>query len=128
MTSTNPAERDLDEWDAEIEAEFQRVVRETKAATPKRKKKTERFVQVPLWWIETAAKDVGSPETLVLVELLYTAWKARSPTFPLPNGRLTKLGVSRKIKYRMLRALERRPVILVERRVGKTPVITLIGL
>jgi hypothetical protein len=63
-----------------------------------------------------------------MVELLYAAWKAKSPIFPLPNGRLSKLGVSRKIKYRMLHALERRPVILVERRVGKTPMITLIGL
>ena len=104
-------------------------LRELEAAAPKkRKKKVERFVQVPLWWIEAAAKDAGSPETLVLTELLYAAWKAKSSTFPLPNARLKALGVSRKIKYRMLRDLQRRPVILVERGPRKTPIVTLIGL
>jgi len=103
-------------------------LRELEVAAPKRREKTQRFVRVPLWWIETAAKDARSPTTLVLIELLYAAWKAKSSTFPLPNARLKKLGVSREIKRRVLRNLERRPVILVERSRGKTPVITPIGL
>jgi hypothetical protein len=103
-------------------------LRELEAAAPKRKKKVGRFVQVPLWWIEIAAKDTRSPATLVLIELLYAAWKAKSTTFPLPNARLKTLGVSRKTKYKVLRDLERRPVILVERSPRKTPLITLIGL
>ena len=103
-------------------------LRELEAAAPKRKKKVEVFVKVPLWWIEIAAKDTRSPTTLVLIELLYASWKAKSPTFPLPNSRLNKLGVSRKTKYKVLRDLERRPVILVERSPRKTPLITLIGL
>src|SRR5262249_44424802 len=77
------------------------------AAAPPRvgraRKASDRFVKVPLWWIETAAKDIRSPATLVLIELLYAAWKAKSSTFPLPNGRLKKLGVSREIKRRVLR-------------------------
>jgi hypothetical protein len=92
------------------------------------KKNTEPFVQVPLWWIETAAKDIRSPATLVLVELLRARWKTHSSTFPLPNGRLKALGVSREIKRRVLRDLQRRPVILVERGPRKTPIVTLIGL
>jgi len=40
------AERDLDEWDAEIEAEFQREVAATKAAG--RRKKGRRLVAFPL--------------------------------------------------------------------------------
>jgi len=104
-------------------------LRELEAAAPvKRKKKVEPFVKVPLWWIETAAKDARSPTTIVLIELLYAAWKAKSSTFPLPNSRLNTSGVSRKTKYRVLRDLERRPVLLVERRPRKTPIITLIGL
>ena len=118
-------ERDLDEWDAEIEAAFQREVAATKLAG--QRKKAEAFVKVPLWWIETAAKDARSPTTIVLIELLYAAWKAKSSTFPLPNARLEKLGVSRQTKYRVLRSLERRPVILVKRSPDKTPIITLIG-
>jgi hypothetical protein len=119
-------DRDLEEWDAEIEAEFQRVVAASKTAG--KRKKAERFVKVPLWWIEIAAKDARSPTTLVLIELLYAAWKAKSSTFPLPNARLKALGVSREIKARVLRDLERRPVILVKRMPRKTPIITLIGL
>jgi hypothetical protein len=97
-------------------------------APTKRKKQIEPFVQVPLWWIETAAKDIRSPATLVLIELLRARWKTQSSTFPLPNGRLKALGVSREIKRRVLRDLQRRPVILVERSRGKAPRITLIGL
>ena len=118
--------RDLDEWDAEIEAAFQREVAAAKLAG--QRKKAEAYVKVPLWWIETAAKDARSPTTIVLIELLYAAWKAKSSTFPLPNGRLKSLGVSREVKRRVLRDLERRPVILVKRSPGKTPIITLIGL
>jgi hypothetical protein len=104
-------------------------LRELEAAAPqKRKKKVERFVQVPLWWIEIAAKDARSPTTLVLIELLYAAWKAKSSTFPLPNARLKELGIDRKTKYQVLRDLQRRPVILVERPPRKAPLITLIGL
>jgi hypothetical protein len=101
---------------------------ELKAAAPiKRKKEVEPFVVVPLWWIEAAAKMARSPTTLVLVDLLYAAWKAKSSTFPLPNGRLERLGVSRKIKYRVLRDLEtgKGRLIVVDRRTRKTPVVTL---
>ena len=97
-------------------------------ASIRHKKKAEPFVQVPLWWIETAAKDIRSPATLVLIELLRARWKTKNSTFPLPNARLKALGVSREIKRRVLRDLERRPVILVERPLRKTPIITLIGL
>jgi hypothetical protein len=101
---------------------------ELKAAAPvKRKKKVEPFVKVPLWWIEEAARMAHSPTTLVLVELLYAAWKAKSLTFPLPNGRLKRLGVSRKVKYQVLRNLEtgKGRLIVVDRRTRKTPVVTL---
>jgi DNA-binding FadR family transcriptional regulator len=46
-------------------------------------------------------------------------------TFPLPNGRLCENGVSRKVKRRVLRDLEAAGLITVERRLGKTPLITL---
>jgi len=102
--------------------------REVEEAKARHRKKADAFVKVPLWWIEIAAKDTRSPTTLVLIELLYASWKAKSSTFPLPNGRLNKLGVSRDVKRKVLRNLERRPVILVERHSRKTPIITLIGL
>src|SRR5262249_40805791 len=75
-----------------------------------------------------AAKAARSPATLVLVELLYARWKAKSSTFPLPNSGLKALGASRDVKRRVLRDLERQQVILVKRSARKTPIITVIGL
>jgi hypothetical protein len=87
------------------------------AAKPK-----DQFVKVPLWWAAEAAKATRSPTTLVLIELLHRSWKAKSP---LPNGRLTKNGVSRKVKWRVLRDLEVAELITVKGRHGKTPLVTL---
>jgi hypothetical protein len=129
------AARNPDEKEAEAEVDYRRVVVDAKAfAQHKRNHKQTRahraepFVQVPLWWIEIAAKRIKSPATLVLIELLYAAWKAKSSTFPLPNVRLQRMGVSREIKRRVLRDLERNGVILVGRKPRRTPIITLIGL
>jgi hypothetical protein len=93
----------------------------------KKRKATEPFVIVPWWWITPAAKATHSPRTLVLIELLYASWRAKSTTFPLPNARLNKVGVHRKFKLLVLRDLERAGLIKVVRRHGKTPTITLIG-
>ena len=85
------------------------------------------FVLVPWEWIEQAARLTRSPATLVLMELLYASWRARSPTFPLPNARLKHLGVSRDVKSWVLLDLECGRVIAVRRSPRKTPVITLVG-
>jgi len=112
----------MDDWTA-------RRSREPEAAAPvKRKKKVEPFVKVPLWWIEAAAKAADSPRTLLLVELLHARWKTQCMTFPLPNGRLRKLGVSRDVKRRVLRDLELAGLITVERPARKTPIVTLVVL
>src|SRR5262245_1707308 len=89
--------------------------RELEAAAPVKRKMLEPFVKVPLWWAEATAKAAGSPTTAMLVELLRLRWKTQSMTFPLPNGRLQKLGVSRDVKRRVLSDLERAGLILVER-------------
>lgn len=101
-----------------------RIRRRREPESPVRK--TERFVKVPWWWIEPASKHIRSPATLVLLELLYQAWQ-KGATFPLPSERLMRLGVSREIKRRVLRDLERGGLILVERSSSKAPVVTLIG-
>jgi hypothetical protein len=102
--------------------------RKLEASAPVKRKKQEPFVKVPLWWITAAAKATRLQATLVLVELLHASWKAKSPTFAMPNRQLQKLGVSRKIKYRVLRDLEQAGLILVERQPRKTPVVTLVPL
>jgi hypothetical protein len=97
------------------------------AAAPVRRGKTEPFVKVSLWWIAAAAKAARSPATIVFIELLHAAWKTRSLTFPLPNNRLGKLGVSRDVKRRVLQDLERGGLIRIERRSRRSPVVTLIS-
>jgi hypothetical protein len=101
-------------------------LQELKAAAPVKRKKADPFVKVPLWWITAAAKVTRSPAAVVCVELLYTAWKAKSLSFPLPNGRLKRMGVSREVKRRVLRDLERGRLIVVERPPRRTPIVTLI--
>ena len=109
----------MDEWS-------RRRLRELEARVPvERKKTTEPFVKVPLCWIEKAAKATELPAIMLLIELLRLRWRIQSNTFPLPNGRLAKLGVSRKVKQRMLRQLELTGMISVDRRSRKTPVITI---
>jgi hypothetical protein len=100
--------------------------RELEAAAPVERKKVEPFVKVPLWWIVQATKATNTGKALVCVELLYAAWRAKRRTFPLPNGRLAKLGVSRYAKQRALRDLERAGLITVERPLRKTPIVTLV--
>jgi hypothetical protein len=87
----------------------------------------KRFVQVPLWWAEAVAKAAtGGATMLVSIYLLHAAWKAKSTTFPLPNGYLKQHGVSRWVKYRVLRELETAGLITIERRDRRSPLITLV--
>ena len=88
-------------------------------------KRNGAFVKVPLWWITEAAKLTRTPAALVCIHLLHASWKAKSLTFPLPNGRLKRDGVSREVKRRVLLDLEAGGLISVERRARKTPVVTL---
>jgi hypothetical protein len=65
---------------------------------------------------------------LVGIWLLHLAWKAGKLTFPLPNGRLEAHGISRKVKRAVLHKLEAAGLIKVDRRRGKSPLITLLHL
>ena len=95
---------------------------ELEAAAPaKRESKKDVFVKVPLWWIEAATKATRAPQAFVCVWLLYLAWKAGRASFPLPNDRLAKGGVDRRMKRKVLAGLEKAGLIAVDRRHGKTP-------
>jgi len=64
----------------------------------------------------------------VWILLLRLAWKARSSTFPLPNEKLERDGVSREVKRRALRDLEAAGLITVDRRHGRSPRVTIVVL
>ena len=82
---------------------------ELEAAAPMKRKKVEAFVKV-------------------LIELLRLQWKTRRMSFPVPNARLKNLGVSREVKRRVLRDLQRAGLITVDRRTRKSPIVTLVSL
>jgi len=88
-------------------------------------KKKDAFVKLPLWWAVAAAEATRTPAALVYIHLLHASWKARSATFPLPNGWLEQHGVGRKTK-RVLRDLEAAGLITVERSSRKSPRVTLV--
>jgi hypothetical protein len=91
-----------------------------------RKRRIDKFVKVPLWWAEHAAKATRTPKAMVWVWLAYLAWEQGSNTFKLPNGRLQIRGVGRHAKARALRQLEKAGLIRVDRSGTKSPVVTLI--
>jgi hypothetical protein len=112
----------LDDWAKQRRAELEA------AAPVKRRKRKDAFVQVPLWWLEAAARATRSPQTFVVVWLLHLAWKAKKLTFPVPNDQLGRHGVDRRTKYRVLAKLERAGLITVDRRDRKTLRVTLVKL
>ena len=94
--------------------------------TVQRRRPSEPFVKVPMQWAAKAAKATKTTKALVWVWLLHKSWKAKSTTFPLPNGKLKNDGVTRFMKCRALRELEAAGLITVEWRHGKTPIVTLL--
>jgi hypothetical protein len=118
--------------DDEDEEPF-RQVRSAAGVTPGSRAKAkprrrDRFVMVPLWWAEQAAKATRTPRALVWVWLLHLAWKTKGSTFPLPNAKLGTQGISPKVKRQTLRGLEAAGLIRVDWRAGKTPIVTLLYL
>lgn len=88
-----------------------------------------KFAKVPLWFAAAAAKATKSPATMVWIWLLYQTWRDRKSVgrdaVTMANAKLGEWGVSRKVKHRVLRDLELAGLIKVERRPGKTPLVTL---
>jgi hypothetical protein len=109
------------EWAKKRKAELEAM------APAKRKKRAGPFVLVPLWWAAAAAAATKTPAALVWLDVRHRAWKANGQPFTLPNGALEKNGVSRKVKYRVLRNIQAAGLITIEQRNGKNPRVTLIS-
>jgi hypothetical protein len=104
-----------------------RIAVETlKTNTLPKRHRTDLFAKVPLAWAAAAAKATKTPKAMVWVLLQHMAWQTKCVTFPLSNAVMAKYGVSREVKRRALAALESSGLILVERRHGRAPVVTLI--
>jgi hypothetical protein len=120
-----------DEEDAD-ELEFHAFQRRVSAEAPPRvgraRKASDRFVEVPLWWAEQAARATSTPKAFVWIWLLHMAWRAKNSTFTISNEQLRAFGVHRNTKYQALRELERAGLIQVSREGKKAPLVTLLYL
>jgi hypothetical protein len=89
--------------------------------------KKDGFALVPLGWMADVTKATGTLDAMLLVLLVYMAWKTKSATFPLSNELLARYGVSRWVKYRTLARLEKAGKLKIQRRGKQALVITLSG-
>jgi hypothetical protein len=89
------------------------------------RKQRRQFIMVPWMWLEKLAKApmANGAAHQVAWHLLYSHFKSRGKPFRLPNGWLRYNGIDRWTKWRCLNDLERRGLILIERRNRKSPVI-----
>jgi hypothetical protein len=90
-------------------------------------KRRQHFVQVPLVWLERLRGASGKTFEIAL-HLQYLDWTHHGCPFTLAHGMLGIDGIPRGSKWRLLLELERRGIILIERRNGKSPRITMIDL
>ncbi len=87
----------------------------------------ERFLKgpIPLNWLSTAAKLPGK-SLHVGIAIWFTASIAKSATVQLSNLGSLPFGLDRNSKYRALQWLEDAGLIAVERKLGRSPVVTIL--
>ena len=82
----------MTEWDAEIEAEFQRTIAATKAAG--RKKRGQRWVGFPFAFLADVCRSTEGRAPLVVAMLIYRrTCVCKNRTVTLPGAELAELGV-----------------------------------
>ena len=82
------------------------------------------FVRFPLKWVERLVGSSSAGTYRVALHLLYRDWKNGGQPFLLCNRTLEKEGVNRFAKWRSLDELEQLGLISIERRVRRSPRIT----
>ena len=81
-------------------------------------------VRIPIDWLSAAARLPGK-SLHTGVALWCEAATATSSTIPLSNVCSLHFGVDRNAKYRALAWLERAGLVTVERKLGRSPVVTI---
>jgi hypothetical protein len=88
--------RNLEEWDAEIEEEFQRVVRETNAAG--KRKDRRRYIGAPMKFIADVCRLVPGRSAVpiaIAMVIYHRTIVCRDQTVTLPGTMLAELGIDR---------------------------------
>ena len=107
-------ERDLDEWDAEIEADFRRHVAATKA-TGQRKRGAKLMGAPVALWVDVCRLTEGRTALVVAVLIYRRTHVCRSRTVTLPTSELAELGIARNRKAEALADLEAAGLIRIEK-------------
>jgi hypothetical protein len=123
--SPKKSERDLDEWDAEIEAEFQRLTQQGKTAS--RAQRRSRHIGAPIAFVADVCRKAKGQAALVVVLAIYRRTiVCKSQTVTLPSVELAELGINRSLKRKALIELQRAGLIEVkQKRWGRTAQVTL---
>jgi hypothetical protein len=101
------------------------VVPEQRAVEPRKlEKRRKHFVRVPWHWTE-ALKGAPGQTYALAHHLLYLHWKNNGAPIKLANGMLEIDGINRHAKWRALSELERRGLVVIERRRRRSPIVTL---
>ena len=109
----------MDDWAQQRRAELE-------AAAPVKRKKSELFAMLRLAPAAAAYRAMNCPKAMVWAWLMQQTRMKGNLTVAVPNGALTKWGVSREIKRRALQQLEAAGLITIERPAKKTPVVTIV--
>jgi hypothetical protein len=101
-------------------------VRERRIRVPRKiAKRREHFAMLPMSWFEKLQGAAGQTYRLAWY-LLYMVWKDNGQPIKLANGMLLIDGISRYSKWKALSDLERRGLIVIERRPSRSPIVRLI--
>ena len=87
-------------------------------------KRREHFVRVPWTWVERLTNARHTATYRVALFVLYRHWKGGGKPFTLSNTAVEDQGVSRWTKWAALGELEQLGLITVERRVRRSPKVT----
>ena len=105
--------RDPEEWDAEIEADFQRAVAATRATGRRRR---PRLVGAPLAFLSAVCRRTEGRAPLLVALLIYRrTCVCGSQTVTLPGHEMLELGVTRSAKNKALAQLADAGLIRYER-------------
>jgi hypothetical protein len=122
---SKPTERDLAEWDAEIEADFQRVARAPQAAGARARGRWH--VGFPwAFLVDVCRLTEGRAALAVAIYIYRRTQVCRSLAVTLPAAELAEIGIVRQRKHEALAKLQDAKLIKVERTAGRTAKVTLI--
>jgi hypothetical protein len=121
----NEPTRDLAEWDAEIEAEFQRVVVASKAVG--RSKRRHRLIGCPVGFLADVCRlTEGRATTIVALCIYRRTYVCKSQTVTMPTAELAELGIDPSQKSRALDRLKAAGIIRTKTAPGRTTEVTLL--